>query len=202
VDVLINNAGAIFRSRQLSVDGIELTWSTNHLSAFLLTTLLLERLEASAPARIITTASAAHMGTRLPFDDLRADRSYSSMGYRRYGETKLANIVFTRELARRLDGTGVTANCFHPGFVRSGFNHNNGRLMQAVTSVLHLVARSPEKGAETLVWLADSPEVSAISGAYFVDCHEVRPSAAATDAEAARRLWAVSEEQVSSATSR
>lgn len=197
VDVLINNAGAVIRSRQLSVDGIELTWATNHLSAFLLTTLLLDRLKASAPARIITTTSAAHARARLPFDDLQAERSYRGMGFSRYGETKLANVVFTRELARRLKGTGVTANCFHPGLVSSGFNRNNGRLMRMVMRVLDVVSRSPEKGAETLVWLADSPQVSALSGAYFVDCREVMPSVAARDADAGQRLWAISEQQVS-----
>jgi NAD(P)-dependent dehydrogenase (short-subunit alcohol dehydrogenase family) len=201
IDVLINNAGAIFGSRRLSVDGIELTWATNHLAPFLLTTLLVERLVASTPARIITTASAAHYRAQIPFEDLQADRSYGSLGFGRYGGTKLANILFTRELARRLEGSGVSANCFHPGFVGTGFNHNNGPLMRLGMFVSQLFARSPEKGAETLVWLADSPEVSAISGAYFMDRREVRPSHAARDAEAALRLWAVSEQQVATAAS-
>lgn len=197
VDVLINNAGAMFGSRRTSVDGIELTWATNHLSAFLLTNLLLERLIASQPARIITTASAAHYRARIPFDDLQAERSYGRMGFERYGQTKLANVLFTRELAKRLSGAGVTANCFHPGFVGTGFNHNNGLLMRLGMLVARLVARSPDKGAETLVWLVDSPEVSATSGAYFMDCRERRPSHAARDDEAARRLWEISEQQVS-----
>jgi NAD(P)-dependent dehydrogenase (short-subunit alcohol dehydrogenase family) len=118
------------------------------------------------------------------------------MGFGRYGETKLANILFTRELARQLDGTGVTANCFHPGFVGTGFNHNNGLLMRAGMTIARLFARSPEKGAETLVWLADSSEVSTVSGAYFMDKRERRPSQAARDDAAARRLWTVSEQQV------
>ncbi len=196
VDVLVNNAGAMFSTRRPSVDGIELTWAVNHLAPFLLTSLLLERLIASAPARVITTASGAHYRAAIPFDDLQAERSYGGMGLSRYGETKLANVLFTRELARRLEGTGVTANCFHPGFVGSGFNHNNGRLIRMVMFVSRLAARSPEQGAETLVWLADSPEVSAMSGAYCTDRREVQPSAAARDADAARRLWEVSEQQV------
>jgi len=197
VDVLINNAGAMFASRRVSVDGIELTWATNHLAAFLLTNLLLERLIVSAPARVITTASAAHYRARIPFDDVQAERSYGRVGFERYGETKLANILFTRELAARLAGTGVTANCFHPGFVGTGFNHNNGRVMRLGMFVARLVARSPEKGAETLVWLADSPEVTAASGAYFMDRRERRPSDAARDDEAARRLWGISEQATS-----
>jgi NAD(P)-dependent dehydrogenase (short-subunit alcohol dehydrogenase family) len=194
--VLINNAGAIYAKRQLSADGLELTWAVNHLAPFLLTELLVERLKSSAPARIITTSSAAHAAAHIPFDDLQAERSYSSMGNARYGQTKLANILFTRELARRLAGSGVTANCFHPGFVDTGFNHNNGLLMDLGMRLAHVFARTPERGAETLVWLADSPEVSAITGAYFVDKHQVQPSAAARDDEGARRLWQISEQQV------
>ena len=196
IHVLVNNAGAIYATRQLSEDGIELTWAVNHLAPFLLTTLLIERLKESAPARIITTASGAHYRAHIPFDDLQGERSYTTMGFGRYGETKLANILFTRELARRLHGTGVTANCFHPGFVGTGFNHNNGWLMSVGMRIGRLFARSPERGAETLVWLADSPDVSQTSGAYFMDKRERRPSHAARDDDAARRLWAVSEQQV------
>jgi NAD(P)-dependent dehydrogenase (short-subunit alcohol dehydrogenase family) len=198
VDVLVNNAGAVFGSRRLSVDGIELTWAVNHLAPFLLTTLLLDRLVASAPARIITTSSRAHYRAALPFDDVQAERSPWGMGMQRYAETKLANILFTKELARRLAGTRVTANCFHPGFVGTGFNHNNGPLMRLAMSAARLVARRPDKGAETLVWLADSPEVSAVSGAYFMDKRERVPSPAARDMDAANRLWEVSERQISS----
>src|SRR5262249_9783935 len=129
-------------------------------------------------------------------EDLQAEGSYARVGFGRYGETKLANILFTRELARRLAGTGVTANCFHPGFVGTGFNHNNGWLMGVGMSLAHLIARRPEKGAETLVYLANSPEVSAVSGAYFMDRRQIRPSAIALDGETARRLWEVSEEQI------
>ena len=142
----------MYGRRQLTKDGIELTWAVNHLAPFLLSKLLLDRLKESAPARIITTASEAHQGAHIPFDDLNAERSYRGFG--RYGETKLANILFTTELARRLEGTGVTANCFHPGLVATGFNRNNGLLMDLGMTILRPVSRSPEKGAETLVWLA------------------------------------------------
>ncbi len=200
LDVLINNAGAMYATRRLTSDGVELTWAVNHLAPFALTTMLLDLLMASAPARIITTSSAAHHGAQIPFDDLNADRSYGTMGYTRYGESKLANILFTAELARRLEGTGVTANCFHPGFVGTGFNHNNGGLMRAGMWISQLFARRPEQGAETLVWLADAPEVSNISGAYFVDKHVARPSAAARDMDQARRLWQVSEAMLAAPT--
>jgi NAD(P)-dependent dehydrogenase (short-subunit alcohol dehydrogenase family) len=195
IDVLVNNAGAIYAKRQLSSDGIELTWAVNHLAPFLLTTLLLERLRQSAPARIVTTTSDAHKGAQIPFDDLAAERSWGGRGFRRYGQTKLANILFTNELARRLEGSGVTANCFHPGFVASGFNRNNGALMRAGMTVVKPFARSPAKGAETLVWLVDSPDVSDQSGGYFAEMRVATPSAAAQDADAAARLWEVSEEQ-------
>jgi NAD(P)-dependent dehydrogenase (short-subunit alcohol dehydrogenase family) len=176
LDVLVNNAGAMYTTRQLTADGIEQTWAVNHLAPFLLTTLLLDRLEASAPARIVTTASDAHRGAQLPFEDLNAEHSYRGFG--RYGQTKLANILFTLELARRLEGSGVTANCFHPGLVASGFNRNNGLLMSLAMTILAPVSRSSEKGAETLVWLATSPQVAQTSGAYFVDERPATPSPA------------------------
>lgn len=195
IDVLINNAGAIYGSRQLTVDGLELTWAVNHLAPFLLTNLVLERIRASAPARIITTSSGAHHGAQVPFDDMNAESGYRGRGFGRYGETKLGNILFTVELARRLEGMGVTANCFHPGFVASGFNRNNGGLMAFGMSLARPFARSPEKGADTLVWLANSADVSAESGGYFANRQRRTPSAAAQDLTAARRLWEVSEEQ-------
>ena len=195
LQVLVNNAGAIYARRQLSADGIELTWAVNHLAPFLLTTLLLDRLKASHPARIITTSSGAHEGARIPFEDLDAARSWGGAGFTRYGETKLANILFTAELARRLEGTGVTANAFHPGFVATGFNRNNGLLMRLGMAITRPFARSPQKGAETLVWLADADDAGQLNGAYVVDRRAVMPSPAAQDVEAARRLWQVSEEQ-------
>jgi NAD(P)-dependent dehydrogenase (short-subunit alcohol dehydrogenase family) len=194
IDMLINNAGAMFTTRQLSPDGIELTWALNHLAPFLLTTLLLDGLRQNAPARIITTASGAHRDAHIPFDDLAAERGFKGFG--RYGETKLANILFTTELARRLEGSGVTANCFHPGLVATGFNRNNGAIMGLGMTLLRPVSRSPEKGAETLIWLATAPEVANVSGAYFFDKLTKTPSLAAQDRTAARRLWEVSEQQV------
>ena len=195
LEVLVNNAGAVNSQRRITEDGIELTWAVNHVAPFLLTTLLLDRSRASAPARIVTTSSAAHLRAQIPFDDMSGERIYGPFGFGRYSQTKLANILFTLELARRLEGTGVTANCFHPGFVASGFNRNNGALMTFGMAIARPFGRSSEKGAETLVWLVDSPEVAGESGGYFTDMRRILPSAAGQDAEAARRLWAVSEEQ-------
>jgi NAD(P)-dependent dehydrogenase (short-subunit alcohol dehydrogenase family) len=196
LDVLINNAGAMYARRQMTEDGVELTWAVNHLAPFLLTTLLRERLQASAPARIVTTASAAHQGARIPFADLNAERSYR--GFERYGQTKLANILFTRELARRLEGSGATATCFHPGLVATGFNRNNGLIMDLGMTILRPVSRSPQKGAETLVWLATLPQSALADGGYYFDKQQVMPSPEAQDMDTARRLWEVSEAQCSS----
>jgi NAD(P)-dependent dehydrogenase (short-subunit alcohol dehydrogenase family) len=195
IQVLVNNAGAIYTRRQMTADGVELTWAVNHLAPFLLTTLLLDRLRASQPARIVTTSSDAHEGARIPFDDLNAERSWGGAGFSRYGESKLANILFTAELARRLEGTGVTANAFHPGFVATGFNRNNGVLMRLGMAITRPFARSPQKGAESLVWLVDAEEAGTLDGAYVFDRRARPPSPAAQDVEAARRLWQVSEEQ-------
>jgi NAD(P)-dependent dehydrogenase (short-subunit alcohol dehydrogenase family) len=197
IDVLVNNAGAIFEKREVSEDGVERTWALNHLAPFLLTELLLDRLKESAPARIVTTTSDAHKGAEIPWDDLNAEHSYGARGFKRYGQTKLANILFTAELARRLEGTGVTANCFHPGLVATGFNRNNSGLMRVAMTVVKPFSRSPEKGAETLVWLADSDEAGAENGGYFVDCKRAQPEPPARDMESARRLWQVSEQQLS-----
>ena len=195
IQVLVNNAGAIYARRQMSADGIELTWAVNHLAPFLLTTLLLDRIKTSHPARIVTTSSGAHERARIPFDDLNAERSWGGAGFTRYGETKLANILFTTELARRLEGTGVTANAFHPGFVATGFNRNNGVMMRIGMAISRPFARSPQKGAETLVWLVDSEDANDLNGAYVFDRRPVAPSPAAQDVETSRRLWQVSEEQ-------
>jgi NAD(P)-dependent dehydrogenase (short-subunit alcohol dehydrogenase family) len=195
IDVLANNAGGVNSSRRLTEDGLELTWAVNHLAPFLLTNLLLERIRASAPARIITTSSGAHHGAHIPFDDVNAERGYRTGGFSRYGQSKLANILFTTELARRLEGSGVTANCFHPGFVASGFNRNNGALMAFGMTLARPFARSTTKGADTLVWLADSPDVSSETGGYFTNRKRKLPSAAGQDAAAARRLWELSAEE-------
>lgn len=194
IDVLVNNAGAMFTSRQLTAEGFELTWALNHLAPFLLTTLLLDRLGQSAPARVITTASDAHKGNRIPFDDIDARQGYGRAGFERYGQTKLANILFTAELSKRLEGSGVSAYCFHPGLVASGFNRNNGGLMGAAMTVLKPFSRNVERGARTLVWLADSPDIDG-EGGYFVDEQLRRPGRAAQDIDAAARLWELSEQQ-------
>ena len=197
IDVLVNNAGAVFRTRRLTVDGIEESWAVNHLAPFLLTNLLLDRLKQHPPARIVTTASDAHQRSRIPFEDLPGEGPWKSRGFARYGETKLANILFTAELARRLEGSGVTANCYHPGLVATGFGRNNGRLMNLAMSAIKPFARTPEKGAETLVWLADSPDVSGENGGYFVDKRRTLPSAEARDMDVARQLWDLSRRQTS-----
>lgn len=203
VEVLVNNAGAVNSRREMTADGFEKTWALNHLAPFLLTTRLLDRLRASAPARVITTSSDAHHGARsIPFDDLAGDRTYGPMGFGRYSQSKLANILFTRELARRLVGTGVEAYAFHPGFVASGFNRNNGVLMGVGMALVSPFARNTAKGAETLVWLADSPEADGQSGGYFYDRRRVTPTAAAQDDAAARRLWEISEQQVAAVARR
>lgn len=193
IDVLINNAGAMYRTRHLTPDGVELTWAVNHLAPFLLTTRLLDRLIASTPSRIITTASDAHRGAELPFDDLNAEKGYN--GFLRYKQTKLANILFAQELAHRLAGTGVISSCFHPGLVASGFNRNNGVVMSLAMLALRPWSRSVEKGAETLVWLAHAAKSEDLNGGYFVDRERRQPSPQARDTQAARRLWQISERQ-------
>lgn len=194
IHVLLNNAGVVNLRYGTTVDAIETTFAVNHLAYFLLTRLLLERICETPGARIVNVASDAHAqaGGRLDFDDLDSSKSYSVM--RVYGKSKLANILFTRELARRLEGSGVTANCLHPGFVGSNFARNNGPIASVVMSLLRPFARSPEKGAETAVYLASSPEVAGVSGKYFVDCKVREPRDFARNDEDARRLWEVSEQ--------
>ena len=164
--VLLNNAGSVFLQRQLSVDGIEMTFALNHLAYFLLTNLLLDTIKAGAPARIINVSSGAHTAGRIEFDNLQGERNY---GTNAYGNSKLANILFTMELARRLEGSGVTVNALHPGFVATGFAKNNGRVIAALVSLFTpLVARSPAKGAETSIYLASSPSVEWHYGEIFL----------------------------------
>jgi retinol dehydrogenase-12 len=190
--VLINNAGVVNMKRTLTADGIEETFAVNHLAYFLLTHLLLERLNESAPARIVNVASDAHKFGTLDLDDLQSEKSYRTM--RVYGGSKLANILFTAELARRLDGSGVTVNCLHPGAVATRLAHNNGAFARVVTRLLAPFFRSPESGAATSIYLASSPAVEGVTGKYFVDCRERRPSAAARDRASAERLWQLSAE--------
>ena len=191
IDVLINNAGALFNRRRLSPDGLEMTFAVNHMAYFVLTERLRPTLLKSGSARIVNTASGAHRGAALDFDDLQAERAYS--GFLVYGRSKLCNILFTRELARRLQGTGVTANCLHPGFVATRFGDGSGGLLQALMAVARLGAISPQKGAETIVYLASSPDVASVSGLYFYQRKPDTPSPAAQDDAAASRLWAESE---------
>ena len=191
IDVLINNAGALFNQRRLSPDGLEMTFAVNHMAYFVLTEGLRRTLLKSGSARILNTASGAHRGAALDFDDLQSERAYS--GFQVYGRSKLCNILFTRELAHRLQGTGVTANCLHPGFVATRFGNGSGGLLQALMPVARLAAISPQKGAETIVYLASSPDVASVSGLYFYQRKPDTPSAAAQDDVAASRLWAESE---------
>src|SRR6266436_3805741 len=192
VDVLINNAGNVFPTRQVTPDGLERTFATNHMAYFVLTRCLRERLVAAAPARIVNTASAAHIGRALDFDDLQLAANYRVMTA--YGRSKLANILFTRELARRLAGTGVTANCLHPGFVATGLGQRAGGLFGRLVRFAMLFAGRAESGAQTIVHLASSPDVASVSGAYFIPTgQQAEPSATARDDLAARRLWDESE---------
>jgi NAD(P)-dependent dehydrogenase (short-subunit alcohol dehydrogenase family) len=192
--VLINNAGGFFMRRQIRGDGIEMTFAVNHLASFLLTNLLLDTIKASAPARIINVSSNAHASGKIEFDNLQGERQY---GPKAYDNSKLANILFTTELARRLEGTGVTVNALHPGFVATGFAKNNGKIIATLVSLITpLVARSPAKGAETSVYLASSPTVEGITGEYFYDSHVIPAAPQATDMAVASKLWDVSAEIV------
>ena len=200
LDVLVNNAGLVQQQRSVTEDGFETTFGVNHLGHFLLTSLLLDRLQASAPARVVVVSSHAHKQARsgLDFDDLQAERSYRAFGV--YGKSKLANILFTTELARRLDGTNVTANALHPGFVGSRFGRDGdtGRLGDVAMILGRPLAISPEKGARTSIWLASSPDVDGETGGYYYRCKPSTPSTAARDDDAARRLWTASEQLVAS----
>jgi len=195
LDVLVNNAGLILDERRVTEDGFEMTFQVNHLGPFLLTNLLLAKLKESAPSRIVNVASAAHRGAKLDFDDLQSERHFS---VRVYGTTKLCNILFTRELARRLQGMGVTANSLHPGTVRTGFGRD-GDTSGFVALAVKLGGPfflSAEKGAATSIYVAASPEIEGVSGEYFAKSRISKPTAAARDDEAARRLWDASEELV------
>ena len=202
LDVLVNNAGLISGRRAESTDGYELTFAVNHLAPFLLTNLLLDRIVASAPARIVTVSSRAHLRSAIDFDDLDLRRGYQAMDA--YGRSKLANVLFTRELARRLEGTGVTANCLHPGVVRSDFGSSGdlGGVMGAGWAVMQPFLLSPKQGADTSIHLASSPDVAGISGEYFDRRRVARTSTHARDMAAAARLWQVSAERVGIESSR
>jgi retinol dehydrogenase-12 len=182
IDVLANNAGALFASRKVTSEGFEQTFALNHLAPFLLTNLLLDRLGGG---RVVTTASDAHTGGRLDLDDLQSSKSYAAM--RVYGTSKLCNILFTRELAKR--APELHANCFHPGVVRTGFGKNDNGIWKVLTTLGAPFFRSPERGARSLVWLATSEEGGRLTGEYVADEKVAQPSATARDAKLAHALW-------------
>ncbi len=191
LDVLVNNAGAIHMERRLTADGHEATFAVNHLAGFLLTSLLLPHLRASAPARVVNVASAAHLGGHIEFGDLMGEKGYA--GWKAYAQSKLANVLFTYELARRLGTNGVSANCLHPGVVATGFGKNRNGLFSVGVRMAAPFLLSPRKGAETAVYLASSREVEGTTGKYFAKCRPARSSPESNDPEVARRLWEVSE---------
>lgn len=192
LDVLVNNAGGFFMRRQLSVDGIEMTLALNHLNYFLLTSLLLDMLRSSSPARIVNVSSNAHRGASIDFDNLQGEHGYS--GWRAYAQSKLANVLHAYELARCLDAAKVTVNALHPGFVSTRLARNNGLLFRLVMPLVRIIARSPEEGARNSVYLASSPEVEGVTGKYFEDEQVVPADPAARDEATAQKLWQVSEE--------
>lgn len=194
LDVLVNNAGIYSSKRVVTVDGFESTFQVNHLGHFLLTNLLLELLKASAPSRIVNVSSEAHWRGHIKFDDLQRERRYS--GWNAYAESKLANILFTHELARRLEGTGVTVNSVHPGTVRTNFARSNGGITGLGVKILAPFMLSPEEGAKTVIWLASSPQLEQVTGKYFANQSEKASSRESYDQEVAKRLWDVSSELV------
>jgi len=195
LDVLVNNAGGFWNSRHVSADGLEMTFALNHLAPFLLTSLLLDRLKESAPARIVTVASAAHSLGKLDFDDLQNEKKYFSPLI--YAQSKLANVLFTHELARRLDGTGVTATALHPGLVRTTLGTEDpSRLMNVLTFLGRPTSKSPAQGAATVVYLASAPEAAGFTGQYFVNCKPKSSSKTSRDPALAARLWQVSTDLV------
>jgi retinol dehydrogenase-14 len=193
--VLVNNVGGFWNTRRVTVDGHEHTFALNHLAPFLLTNLLLDRLRASAPARIVTLSSGAQAMGRIDFDDLQGARSFS--GQRAYNQSKLANVMFTYELARRLEGSGVTATVLHPGVVRTGFGAEDPAAWQRIfLPVVRPFMKSPEGGADTPIYLASAPEVAGVSGRYFANRRPKRSNKASYDIAAQTRLWQVSAELV------
>jgi retinol dehydrogenase 12 len=193
LDVLVNNAGAIFTKKEMTSEGYEMTFALNHLSYFLLTNLLLDVLIDSAPARIVNVSSDAHRFGGIQFDNLQGEKKYRGMQI--YSQSKLMNVLFTKELARRLEGTGVTANVLHPGLVGSGFGLNNSGFLNALFKLVRPFSITSEQGARSSIYLASSPEAANITGRYFNDkAQMVEPAAAANDRENQRRLWEISEQ--------
>lgn len=187
IDVLVNNAGALFSQREMTGDGFERTFALDHLSYFVVTAGLRERLLGTPGARIVNTSSDAHRGAHFDIDDLQSAKGYS--GIQAYARAKLANILFTRELARRLKGRGVTANSLHPGVVATRFGHESGGIVSGLLRIAQRFAISPEKGARTIVYLASSPEVAGVNGEYFYKCRPKEPTRAARDDRLAAALW-------------
>jgi retinol dehydrogenase 14 len=191
LEVLVNNVGGFWATRRVTADGLEHTFVVNHLAGFLLTDLLLDRLKASAPARIVVVSSGAHASGRVDFDDLQSERGYS--GSRAYNQSKLANVLFTYELSRRLEGSGVTANVLHPGVVRTGFAAEDPpATWRIMLPLVRLFFKSPEKGAATSIYLASDPDVEGVTGRYFVNCRPEASSRSSYDTTDAARLWQIS----------
>ena len=191
LDVLVNNVGGFWATRRVTADALEHTFAVNHLAPFLLTDLLLDRLKASAPARIVTVSSGAHATGTINFDDLQSERRYS--GQQAYNQSKLANVMFTYELARRVDGTGVTATALHPGVVRTGFAAEDPPpMLKVFLPLIRLFLKTPEKGAATSIYLASSAEVEGVTGKYFADSKPKTSSPSSYDTDAAARLWQIS----------
>ena len=191
LDVLVNNVGGFWATRHITADGLEHTFAVNHLAPFLLTDLLLDRLKASAPARIVTVSSGAQAMGKIGFDDLQGERKYS--GQQAYNQSKLANVMFTYELSRRLDGSGVTATVLHPGVVRTGFAaEDHSPMWRVLLPLVRPFLKTPEKGAATSIYLASAPEVEGVTGKYFADSKTKTSSRSSYDTAAAARLWQMS----------
>lgn len=191
LDVLVNNVGGYWAHRHITADGLEQTFALNHLAPFLLTNLLLERLKESRPSRVVTVSSGAQAMGRIDFEDLQGEHGYN--GQRAYNQSKLANVLFSYELARRTEGTGVTANALHPGVVATDFGREDAHgWMRVMLPFVHPFMKSPEKGAATSVYLASSPEVAGVSGRYFIGARPRRSAPRSYDEQVARRLWDVS----------
>jgi NAD(P)-dependent dehydrogenase (short-subunit alcohol dehydrogenase family) len=191
----VNNAGVFVPERHATAEGLEETFALNHLGYFRLTRELLDLLKESGASRIVNVSSEAHRGARMHWDDLQFERSKYG-GFKAYGQSKLANVLFTYELARRLEGTKVTANCLHPGVIGSGFGRTYGGAMSVLVTIARPFMLTPEEGARTTVYLASSPDVEGVSGKYFSKCKPVRSNALSYDEPSQHKLWALSEELV------
>ncbi len=195
LDVLVNNAGVFVPERHTTVDGLEESFALNHLGYFLLTRELLDVLQASPEARIVNVSSEAHRSARMRWDDLQFERT-PYRGFKAYGQSKLANVLFTYELARRLEGTAVTVNCLHPGVIASGFGQTYGSAVSVLVKLARPFLLSTEDGARTSVYLASSPEVAGVTGKYFSKCKPVKSNAASYDVPSQQKLWSLSEQLV------